>query len=98
MIFWSPDRTKIGELTDVFYQGQPMKLWLPEPTPQQQLDTLNRSEHGGFRFSKKYVNAGFSATNRSCMYGVCIILYDCISVFVSIVRIVEFLEVFIFSQ
>ena len=47
-----------------------MKLWLPEPTPQQQLDTLNRSEHGGFRFSKKYVNAGFSATNRSRMYNI----------------------------
>ena len=45
-----------------------MKLWLPEPTPQQQLDTLSRSEHGGFRFSKKYVNGGFSATNRSHMY------------------------------
>ncbi len=29
-----------------------MKLWLPEPTPQQQLDTLdalNRIEHVGFR-------------------------------------------------
>jgi len=24
-----------------FGQGQPMKLWLPEPTPQQQLDTLD---------------------------------------------------------
>lgn len=48
-----------------FYQGQPMKLWLPEPTPQQQLDTLNRSEHGGF-----------SATNRSCMYNcICICIH-----------------------